>query len=389
MKKRVILINAHPSILQKAKNLNLEVLHLYTKDNSYKLNDNFINIEVDYEKMEEDLSKLVIKLNKEKEINFVLSFSETGLIIMAYLNELLGLNFINIKTIETLNNKIYLREMLNKNNISPLNFMEGNDLNDVITFYENHGPPFIVKPKSGYASKSIILIENKNDIHKKDFTHAFPAIIEDFIQGDEFSVESFSINGQHFIIGITSKETDSSFVEKSHTVPAILNVNEEKAISLMINNMLDLVELKNGCAHTEIKIHNGIPKIIESHARPGGDGIPELIQQVYGFDFFLETMKLAMGEFDDISFMEEGAASVCFFSFANEGIISNINKDILEHKNIIKYRLRDVNIGDNIFPVKESSDRLGYIMVKELTPQKAFNLSHKLAEEHLEIVFKK
>lgn len=384
MNKRVILINAHPSILYKAAKLNLEVIHFFTEDNRYQLDDRFANIHVDYSN-KESLSKLVNNLNKEKQISFVLSFSEKGLIIMAYLNEILGLYFINTKTIETLNNKVYLRELLNKNNISPLNFMHGENLNDVITFYKNFDPPFIVKPISGYGSKSIIFIENEEDILRKDFTHAFPAIIEDYIDGKEFSVESFSIKGKHFIIGITSKETDANFVEKSHTIPAIINAQDEYEIKLTINKMLDLVGLKNGCAHTEIKIHNGVPKIIESHARPGGDGIPEMIEQVYGFDFFLETMKLALGEIDRISFNEGGAASVCFLSSSQEGTISNINLKVLENQNIIKHRLNNIHIGDKIVPTKESGDRLGYIMVKGLNPEEANRLSHDLANQCLEI----
>jgi hypothetical protein len=47
---------------------------------------------------------------------------------------------------------------------------------------------------------------------------------------------------------------------------------------------LDAVQLEEGPAHTEITLTSRGPRVIESHDRPGGDRINELVRVAYDVD---------------------------------------------------------------------------------------------------------
>src|SRR5262249_51439024 len=142
--------------------------------------------------------------------------------------------------------------------------------------------PAILKPVRGSASCSVIKIDGPAAIEAA--WNAFPEternrfIVEEFLEGPEFSVESFSFNGFHSILAVTEKHCSESFVELGHVLPAALPKQTEDEIVACVRNFLDLVTLKDGPAHTEVKLTLAGPRIVEGHNRVGGDKINELVE---------------------------------------------------------------------------------------------------------------
>ena len=102
-------------------------------------------------------------------------------------------------------------------------------------------------------------------------------LIEDFIVGREFSVETFTQNNETSIVAITEKmvigEKQGYFVEDTHIEPARISEQEYKLIADTVLNAIKLIGLDNCPSHTEVKLNDTGAYIIEIACRLGGDYI--------------------------------------------------------------------------------------------------------------------
>ncbi|MFI9640499.1 ATP-grasp domain-containing protein [Micromonospora sp. NPDC051925] len=174
------------------------------------------------------------------------------------------------------------------------------DAGDVPAAARVVGYPMIIKPGSGSASLGIIRVDGPDDLdeaarqvrrmarNEHRYHELLPVtrfLAEPLVAGDEYSVETFSRAGRHEIQAVVRKITSSvSFVELGHLTPAELDPALRTAVGDRVRAFLDRVGLREGPAHTEVITGDAGPHVIESHARTGGDGIPELVQLVSGRD---------------------------------------------------------------------------------------------------------
>lgn len=116
-------------------------------------------------------------------------------------------------------------------------------------------------------------------------------LLEEYLDGQELSVDALSFNGRHVPIAIADKTTNADFIEFGHAIPAALPADLEDDVCRTVCEFLDAVELKNGLSHTELRLTQSGPRVVESHNRRGGDRINTMTEQVCGID--LEETGLA------------------------------------------------------------------------------------------------
>ncbi|WP_119329505.1 ATP-grasp domain-containing protein [Cysteiniphilum halobium] len=141
--------------------------------------------------------------------------------------------------------------------------------------------PMIVKPtaysSSSYgvkkcfnkeeATKQIEAILSKSSMYGYDTT----ALIQEYIDGEEYAVNTVSYKGQHYLISVSRYDkniSDGQFLYKSQEL--IRGSSLLKLVNGYISQVLDILGVKTGFAHTEIKIQDGIPYLIELNPRPAG-----------------------------------------------------------------------------------------------------------------------
>ena len=80
-------------------------------------------------------------------------------------------------------------------------------------------------------------------------------LMEEYIDGAEYSVESFSFAGRHVVITITEKFTEAGhFAELGHAVPARLDEHVCEHVRACVSRFLDLMGVRDGLGHTEVRI---------------------------------------------------------------------------------------------------------------------------------------
>ena len=229
--------------------------------------------------------------------------SDIAVITVNFVSEKMGLSGNSIASSRKCTNKHLMRKAFESNgDPSPRSILvESNtNLENLEIDY-----PIIVKPTDRSGSRGIYKLES-NVALKTAIDNALlesfekKVLIEEFAEGQEYSVEYISYHGEHNFLALTQKFTTGAphFIETGHIEPALVCDETLERIKNIIPHALNTLEIKNGASHSEIKIDDkGNIKIIEIGARMGGDCIgSDLVHYSTGIDFVKMVIQVAVGE---------------------------------------------------------------------------------------------
>lgn len=170
--------------------------------------------------------------------------------------------------------------------------------------------PIILKPTNKGGKRGITVVRNREDINVayqyaiSEVGEDTKLIVEEFIEGgQEYSVESLSFHGKHYIIQVTQKISSGPphCVELGHFQPADLSNEMRKQIDIVMKKALQAIGIGNGPCHTEIKVRDNKIYLIEFNARPGGDRISHPLTMLStGYPYFKGMIKVAFDESPDV-----------------------------------------------------------------------------------------
>lgn len=231
--------------------------------------------------------------------------------------------------------------------------------------------PIIVKPTDRSGSREIMKLESFEGIEAAvksacgvSFEHK--AIIEEYIEGNEYSMETITQNGVHHYLATTKKYTTGAphFIETGHCQPSDLSEETNKKAIETVLRALDALHVENSAGHSEFKVDkNSNIKIIEIGARMGGDCIgSDLVYLSTGHDFIKMVIDVATGVPVSVSDNPSSNKVDVRFIFSQEDV-DELERIKAEGSKLI-YR---ENIEENIDPdnVVDSGSRFGYYITKE------------------------
>ncbi|WP_250306267.1 ATP-grasp domain-containing protein [Streptomyces sp. A 4/2] len=325
-------------------------------------------------------------LHAERPFTRVLSLTERGLLPTAAVAERLGLPGNSLHAVSLLRDKQRMRELLNARGISPVHTDAPRAAAELAAFCRATGGPVILKPAAGSASQAVFRVSGPEAA--EEVWRAFESaggnrpIAEEYLDGPEISVESFSYGGKHTVLMVTDKLVGTAFVETGHTQPSTLPAHVVNEVAVLVRAFLDTVGLTEGPAHTEVKVTKKGPRILESHNRIGGDKIRELLFRTCGLDVVALTAGCPLGLLDpptESPTARRGAA--IRFLTPSPGTVRHIALPDVDGTTA-KIRL-DVSVGDQVHPVRSSRDRAGYVIADGTDAADAARVSEELADRVL------
>lgn len=318
----------------------------------------------------------VMSAAKKHNIDAIMTLaSDMPIMTVAKVSKKLGLVGVDLDTAIKATNKSKMRESLKSFGVPVPLFYKVDSLDKCIKAVnkiKDKGYKCILKPADNSGSRGIVLLPDFNEKtiniaynYSKNNSRNKIVMVEEFMEGPEVSVETISVDGKCNIIQITDKITTGApyFVEMGHSQPSQLPDSMKdkiKEITIAANKAIGII---SGPSHTEIKITQNGPKIVEIGARLGGDNITtHLTPLSTGVDMVESCIKIALGEKPDIRIKYDKASAIRYFD-QSHGRIKSIRgvEEASKLPGIIQISI--IHGKDHIINgIKSSSDRVGFVI---------------------------
>ena len=345
--------------------------------------------------------EVMLKIAREEGVDGVIHpCSEVSMNVMGRINDELGLAGITREQAIRATNKHLMREAFEKGNAPSPKSILTESAEDAWKHLQNDfTTDGILKPSRNSGSRGIAKVTR--DMPKEEFEKAYyialeesrdkSVLIEQFIEGPEFSIEIIVWNGKVNVLTVTDKKTTDAphFVELGHNQPSCRTAEEVETLKAAAVAGVKALGVNNCACHAEAKLSQQVNKstgqietvayLMEIGARLGGDFIStELTHLSTGIDMVAAAVDVALGIEPDLSVKEQPkGACIRYFCPKPGKLVSISNLEALDDPRVYKKKIY-VQVGDMIPEVTSSLCRSGHVIVTEETPQKAIALAEKL-----------
>lgn len=336
----------------------------------------------------------MVAIAKEEQVDGVIHpCSEVAMNVMGRINDELHLCGISKEIAIRATNKHLMREAFEKYGApSPKSILTKDEEDAWCIFREEFDTNAILKPSRNSGSRGIAKVEK--GISKDEFVLLYrraldesrdhQVLIEQFIEGPEFSVEVIVWKGEPHVLAVTDKKTTEApyFVELGHNQPSVYPEEIQQKLKDGAVAGCKALGLTNCAAHCELKIQKGEAYLMEIGARMGGDFIStELTHLSSGIDMVAATVNVVLGVEPNLKPVEEKhGVAIRYFTPKPGKVVSIENTKALNRTDVYDAEIY-VKSGDMVHEVKSSLDRSGHVIVTAPTVRDAINLAEIIIEE--------
>jgi biotin carboxylase len=406
----VLLIGGVDEVVRKAGKLGLRVLMLQhpakVTDEQRRLGDGLHVL--DYTDWAA-VRPLVTRLHERPGFAAAVSLTEAGQEVAGRVSDLLGLGGTGYEVAHRVRDKWAMRQHLTGQHLAgrdpaAVGAAPLRDRGDLAAFAARYGYPLIVKPSNATASFGIFRVGGPADadaawagVQRLRGTRtdrgSLPFLIEDFlieeyIDGPEYSVESFSFAGRHVVVAITEKFTDPvTFTELGHAVPARLAAAPAAAVRAAVIRFLDAMGVRDGTGHTEVRIGPRGPAVIEGHTRIAGDNIADLVLGAYGIDLISYAVGWPFGLVPELPDEPPPRGGACGrFLVGSPGKVASVT-GVCEARAQDGVLLVQVGVapGDTVRAPRDNWDRIGLVAAAGADTGAAISRAGQVARDCIRI----
>lgn len=330
------------------------------------------------------LLDMAVNLHAQQPFAGVITCCDYYLTAAATIAEKLGLPSASPASLKIANNKAMMREAMARAGLEGPKFARTTQLSEALEQAAAIGYPLIVKPTDLCGSLFVTCVTNDTELE-----NAFLAIqrcqtnarqqsrdegvlLEEFLVGEEFSVESFSCQGETGFFGITDKSLCGApfFVESGHMFPAAIDREQEHALYQCVGDALIAVGYDHGLAHTEVKLTPKGPRVVEINTRAGGNWISELIRHVCGTNPLEYAVRLALGEKLTNPLATTGdaqSAAIQFLIPERQGTLKAVHgwQAVQQHQKVVDSLLHPQIAGKSVSAARDNDAYLGYVICRD------------------------
>lgn len=304
--------------------------------------------------------------NQNSIAGVVTAATDNPIIMMARVAASLGLRSPSVESVSSVLDKARFKEILEENALPCargfcLGRGESFDMSKIIY-------PVIVKPNKGSGSRGVIICNNDTELlgaTKKtlQFCRDDRYIVEEYIPGDEISVEAWIYQRKLEIVQITDKILGPPpyNVEYGHIQPSKYS-RLKNQIQDLLQQVIEAVGLDNCALHPELKVNDRGLFIIEIGPRLGGDYITShLVPLSTGTNMEQAVINIALGS--QPHFSAGNMCSMISYLSLPEGTV--VTKDfsraelLKTHPNVKHCEIRLAK-GDRVKTITNSASRYGF-----------------------------
>lgn len=331
----------------------------------------------------------------KEQVDFLITVcADQVLLVVAQVSEMLGLPwYIDYKTAQLVSDKRYMKKVFWEHNIPTSRYVEMAELDwDQISHLQY---PLVVKPVDGYSSRGVRKATNAEELETyfneaTQISRNGGVIVEEFVAGDEISVDIFVEDGVAKLLCVSNSEKINDadrFIIFRGRYPVAASDEIMQQIQQVAQQIADAFGLKN-CPMLIQMINDGKQvSVLEFCARTGGNMKYVLIKRSCGFDVIKAVIDLTLGEKPHVELCEpEAKYIVNDFIYCKPGVYNCMEgfEELCQEGLLTDYHsLRPK--GFEVQGANSSSDRIAGMTIIANSLEE-FNEKHRYVVDHIKIL---
>lgn len=229
----------------------------------------------------------------------VFGFTEAGALAAARANEALRLPGNPHAAVAYLTDKAALRDRVNQVTDAAVRFERCDRAAALPAVAERVGYPCVAKPRTGFGGQAVHTLRSAAEASA--LARRLPPepalIVEEYLDGPEYAVIALSAGGTHTVLTVCRVRTTGvpRHAETGQELPAELDPPVTARLTGLVEATLTAAGHHTGPSRTEVIITARGPRLIESHAHPGGEHVTELLRTATGIDLPARTIAAVLG----------------------------------------------------------------------------------------------
>lgn len=334
-------------------------------------------------------------LTREQEVDFLITVcADQVLQVVAEVSERLNLPcYIDFETAENVSKKSYMKTIFAQNGIPTSQFVIMDNLDTEKISYLRY--PLIVKPVDAYSSRGVTKVTSPDKLQEAfdlaiGISRSRNAIVEEFVEGDEVTVDAYIENGKAHILCLTNLYKigeDGKFIINRSRIPAKIPFVIVEKIQDAAQKIADAFGLKNTPMLIQLITDGNDIAVVEFCARTGGGIKFLMIKKVSGFDVVKAVVDLTLGLKPHVEeFIPPQNITVNEFIYCNKGVFDHIEgfEELLQEGIISDYK-QFKSKGAEFGKINGSGDRVAYISVEADTYEE-LKEKHAIANSRIKAI---
>lgn len=337
----------------------------------------------------------ITRIAKEEKVDFIVTVcTDQALLTVAQVSEELGLPcYIDYTTARNVTNKSYMKDIFAQKDISTAKFAVMAELDDQQISHLQY--PLIVKPVDCNSSKGVKKVANLEELTAAfadavKMSRTKTAIVEEFIDGVELSVDVYVENGTAHVLSVSQLDKipeDDKFVIFRSKSPENMTNQLKANIEKIAQQIADAFELKNSPMLIQMISDGENAYVLEFSARTGGGEKFIMIKKVSGFDVISAVVDTTLGNPPkyDCQRPEEQVFATEFI-YCKPGVFDHLeNFEQLQEQGVISDYYCFKSKGSEFDSISNSGDRVaGFSMVGKTVEE--LNEKHDIAVKQLRVI---
>jgi len=332
----------------------------------------------------ETTKKIAIKHNVD---GIVTGQMEKPMRMMARLAAEMGYIFHKPDIVERSLNKVLMKEAFIGNNVPCAQgaiFKNGEKITK--NKIKDFNFPLIIKPADAFSSRGVMKVFSFDELLKyeeeaRSYSAEDTIIVEEFLEGREFSVESITYQGETTVIQVTEKFI-SPFpytVEMAHLQPARISNLEKQDIEEIVKKAITAIGIDNSASHAEVMLTRNGVFMIEIGARLGGDFISSYLTKAStGVSMDKASVQVALGIEPDLEHKFPKYSMIEYIELEEGKTIKRLpDKKLFEEMDGYVFSHYFLNEGDTIPKITHSAQRPVCVLFEGNNEKSLFNRIQK------------
>ncbi len=314
--------------------------------------------------------------------------------VVAQIAEELGLPwYIDYETAENVSKKSYMKKIFWENGVATTKYVILDKFDEAAIAALRY--PIIVKPVDAYSSRGVCKVHNLDELRPAlekaiEISRTKTAIVEEFAEGDEISVDIYVEEGKAHVLCMTNIYKigeDGKFIINRSRIPADVSPEIAEKIADTAQKIADAFGLKNTPMLVQLISDGENISVIEFCARTGGGIKFQMIKRVSGFDVVKAVVDLTVGEKPHVGEIKKlDTMIVNEFVYTYPGVLQSLEgfEELLSEGIISTYSAFKTP-GAEFTGINSSGDRVAFYSIEADTTEE-LKRKHAIANDRIRAI---